>query len=351
MTGRYRFSVVVVCLLAVSASVLIGCRGKDGKGAGGSGGGKSASGIVKVDGSSTVFPATQIVAETFQESVAGKYHVTVGISGTGGGFKKFCRGEIDIADASRPILAEEIALAKEHGVEFIELPICFDALTVVVNPQATWLESITVDELKKIWHPDAQGKITTWSQIRQEWPNEKFSLYGAGRDSGTFDYFTEAVCGKAKTSRTDYNASENDNVLVQGIEGDKNALGYIPYYYYEPNQAKLKALGIDWSKNKLGPVKPSTSAVIEGKYNPLSRPLFIYVSKKAAEKPEVKAFVDYYMAHAKELVAKAHYVPLPDKAYEMATERFKKLQTGSGFGGVPEVGLPIEEILQRQPKS
>lgn len=335
-------------MLVGSAAALLGCRGKDGA-AGGSG--SSSGGIIKVDGSSTVFPASQIIAETFQESVKGQTHVTVGISGTGGGFKKFCRGEIDIADASRPILADEIAIAKQNGIEFIELPICYDALTVVVNPQATWVDSITVEELKKIWHPDAQGKITTWSQIRPEWPNEKFALFGAGSDSGTFDYFTEAVCGKAKSSRGDYNASENDNVLVQGIEGDKNALGYLPYFYYEPNKAKLKALGIDWEKNKVGPVKPSLEAVIEGKYNPLSRPLFIYVNKKSAERPDVKAFVEFYLANAKELVAKAHYVPLPDKAYQMATERFKKLQTGSGFGGVPEVGLPIEEILQRQPKS
>ncbi|MCE9606517.1 MAG: PstS family phosphate ABC transporter substrate-binding protein [Planctomycetia bacterium] len=307
--------------------------------------------LVKVDGSSTVFPATEAVAEEFQKEMKGKVHVTVGISGTGGGFKKFCRGETDISNASRPILTEEIALAKENGIEFIELPICFDALTVVVNPQATWVDEITVEDLKKIWHTDAQGKITTWSQIRPEWPNEKFTLFGAGSDSGTFDYFTEAVCGKAKVSRGDYTGSEDDNVLVQGIEGNKYALGYLPYSYYEPNKTKLKALGINWEKNKLGAVKPSLEAVVEGKYNPLSRPLFIYVNKKAAGKPEVKAFVDFYMAHAKALVAEVNYLPLPEKAYEMGRERFKKLQTGSGFGGVPEVGLPVEEILKREPKS
>lgn len=307
--------------------------------------------MVKVDGSSTVFPATEAVAEEFQKEVSGKVRVTVGISGTGGGFKKFCRGETDISNASRPILTEEIALAKENGVEFIELPICFDALTVVVNPQAAWLDSINVEELKKIWNPDAQGKITTWSQIRPEWPNEQFVLFGAGADSGTFDYFTEAVCGKAKSSRGDYTGSEDDNVLVQGIEGNKHALGYLPYSYYEPNKAKLKALGINWEKNTLGAVKPSLEAVVEGKYNPLSRPLFIYVNKKAAaERPEVKAFVDFYLANAKKLVAEVNYLPLPENAYEMARTRFKKLQIGSGFGGVPEVGLPVEDILKREPK-
>jgi phosphate transport system substrate-binding protein len=346
-------SVLIPALLSV---VAVGCSGGKNSGSGsgsGSAGGKSsgAAAVVKIDGSSTVFPATEAIAEEFQKEMKGSVHVTVGISGTGGGFKKFCRGEIDIADASRPILTEEIAIAKQNGIEYIELPICFDALTVVVNPQATWLDSIKVEELKKMWHTDAQGKITTWSQIRPEWPNEKFSLFGAGSDSGTFDYFTEAVCGKAKVSRGDYTPSEDDNVLVQGVEGDKNALGYLPFSYYEANKAKLKVLAIDWEKNTLGPVKPTLEAVTEGKYNPLSRPLFIYVNKKSAvEKPEVKAFVEYYLNNAKKLVAEVDYLPLPEKAYEMGRERFKKLQTGTGFGGVSEVGLPVEEILKREPK-
>jgi phosphate transport system substrate-binding protein len=228
------------------------------------------------------------------------------------------------------------------------LPICFDALTVAVNPQATWVDTITVEELKKIWEPDAQGKITKWNQVRPEWPDEPFVLYGAGSDSGTFDYFTEAVCGKAKASRGDYTASEDDNTLVQGIEGNKNALGYLPYAYYD--EKRMKALGIDWEKDKLGPVKPSTEAVVKGEYNPLSRPLFIYVSKKAAARPEVKAFVEFYLANAKTLAAEVKYLPLPDKAYDMAKDRFAKLQSGSGFGGVPEVGLHVEEILKREPK-
>ncbi|HEX6623050.1 MAG TPA: PstS family phosphate ABC transporter substrate-binding protein, partial [Pyrinomonadaceae bacterium] len=278
--------------------------------------------------------------------------VTVGISGTGGGFKKFARGETDISDASRPILAEEMAQAKQNGIEFVELPVCFDALTVVVNPQNTWVTSMTVADLKKIWEPEAQGKITHWNQVRPEWPNEKIALFGAGSDSGTFDYFTEAIVGKAKASRGDYTASEDDNVLVQGIEGNKYALGYIPYAYYAPHSAKLKAVGIEWDKNKTpGPVMPSPENMLAGTYNPLSRPLFIYVSRKSLDKPEVKEFVEFYLKNVSVLAKEVKYLPLPDNAYPIVLERLTKMQTGSGFGGVPEVGLPVEEILKRTPKA
>jgi phosphate transport system substrate-binding protein len=305
--------------------------------------------VIKVDGSSTVFPITEAVAEEFQRE--GKAKVTVGISGTGGGFKKFVRGEIDVADASRPILAEEMAQAKANGIEFIELPIAFDALTVVVNNQNTWLSSITVAELKKIWEPGAQGKITHWNHVRPEWPAEKIALFGAGADSGTFDYFTEAITGKAKSSRGDYTASEDDNVLVQGVEGNKYALGYIPYAYYAPHSARMKAVAIEWEKAKTpGAVLPSPENVLAGTYNPLSRPLFIYVSRKSLDKPAVKDFVDFYLKHVKTLAAEVKYVPLSETAYQMATQRLSSTQVGSGFGGVPEVGLPVEEILKRTPK-
>ncbi len=278
--------------------------------------------------------------------------VTVGISGTGGGFKKFVRGEIDVADASRPILAEEMAQAKTNGIEFIELPIAFDAIAVVVNPQNDWVTSMTVAELKKIWEPAAQGKITHWNHIRPEWPNEKIALFGAGADSGTFDYFSEAIVGKAKSSRGDYTASEDDNVLVQGVEGNKFALGYIPYAYYAPHSSRMKAVAIQWEKNKVQePVLPSPANVLAGTYNPLSRPLFIYVSKKSMDKPEVKEFVEFYLANVKSLATEVKYVPLTDAAYQMATGRLRALQTGSGFGGIPEVGLPIEELLKRTPKT
>ena len=332
----------IVCLLAMGFA----CGPRNG----GPAAGETA--IIKIDGSSTVFPVTEAVAEEFQKEKRGAVNVTVGISGTGGGFKKFVRGEIDVADASRPILTEEMAQAKANGIDFLELPVAFDALTVVVNPQNNWVDSITVAELKKIWEPDAQGKITHWNQVRPEWPNEKIALFGAGADSGTFDYFTEAIVGKAKASRGDYTASEDDNVLVQGIEGNKYALGYIPYAYFAPHSSRMKALGIEWEKNKTkGAVTPSPENVLAGTYNPLSRPLFIYVSRKSLDKPAVKEFVEFYLKNVGTLAKEVKYLPLPDAAYQMATERVRVMQTGTGFGGIPEVGLPVEEILKRPPKS
>ena len=316
------------------------------------------SGKVDIDGSSTVFPVTEAVAEEFRNQMSKDVKVTVGISGTGGGFKKFVRGEIDIADASRPILNKgkegekgEMDLAKENGIEYIELPICFDALTVAVNKDNDWVDSITVAELKKIWEPGAEGKITHWNQIRPEWPKEKLVLFGAGTDSGTFDYFTEAINGKAKASRGDYTPSEDDKTLVQGIEGSKYALGYLPYAYYEPNKSKLKALKIDWkADDKLGAIEPSAENVLNGTYNPLSRPLFIYVSRKSAERAEVKAFVEFYLKNVKELATEVKYLPLPDKANQLAQERFAKLKTGTSFGGEQAIGITLEEVLQREAK-
>ena len=337
-----------IAVLAIAVCTLFGFACGGGRGDGGS----TESAVIKIDGSSTVFPITEAVAEEFQKEKQGKVNVTVGISGTGGGFKKFVRGEIDVTDASRPILTDEMAQAKANGIEYIELPIAFDALTVVVNNQNTWASSITVAELKKIWEPEAQGKITNWNQIRPEWPNEKIALFGAGADSGTFDYFTEAIVGKPKASRGDYTASEDDNVLVQGVEGNKFALGYIPYAYYAPHSSRMKAVGIEWDKNKVkGPVMPSPENVLAGTYNPLSRPLFIYVSRKSVDKPAVKDFVEFYLKNVGSLAKEVKYLPLPDNAYQMATERFRTMQTGTGFAGIPEVGLPVEEILKRPPKA
>ena len=345
MTPALKVAVVLVAICAILSSA---CGG-------GGAGTNSASGeaaVIKIDGSSTVFPITEAVAEEFQREKRGTVNVTVGISGTGGGFKKFVRGEIDIADASRPILTEEMAQAKANGIEYIELPIAFDALTVVVNPQNTWANSMTVAELKKVWEPDAQGKITHWNQIRPEWPNEKIALFGAGADSGTFDYFTEAIVGKPKASRGDYTASEDDNVLVQGVEGNKFALGYIPYAYFAPHSTRMKAVGIEWEKNKVqGPIMPSPENVLSGTYNPLSRPLFIYVSRKSMDKPAVKEFIDFYLKNVPTLAREVKYLPLPDTAYQLASERLRTLQTGTGFGGIPEVGLPVEEIMKRAPKA
>ncbi|MBM3534655.1 MAG: PstS family phosphate ABC transporter substrate-binding protein [Alphaproteobacteria bacterium] len=302
---------------------------------------------IAIDGSSTVFPVSEALAEEFQKSKRGRIRVTVGISGTGGGFKKFCRGEIDMSNASRPILKEEIEACRRAGIEFFELPLAYDALTVAVSPKNTFLDCITVDELKRIWEPGAQGKVTTWNQVNAKWPNRKLTLYGAGSDSGTFDYFTEAVTGKAKASRGDYTASEDDNVLVQGIENDPNALGYIPYAYYAPHAKQMKALGVDDGKGK-GCVKPSLEAVTAGTYNPLARPLFFYVSKKSAAKPEVKEYVEFAMKQSIPLIREVKYLPLPEVAYKTALEDFSKGRVGTVFGGVPEVGLSIEELMKRE---
>ena len=337
---------VAVAVIAICAVLGTACGGRNTNAPGGE------TAVIKIDGSSTVFPITEAVAEEFQREKQGQVNVTVGISGTGGGFKKFARGEIDVTDASRPILAEEMAQAKANGIEYIELPIAFDALTVVVNPQNDWVTSMTVAELKKIWEPDAQGKITHWNHIRPEWPNEKIALFGAGADSGTFDYFTEAIVGKAKASRGDYTASEDDNVLVQGVEGNRFALGYIPYAYFAPHSTRMKAVAIEWEKNKVaGPIMPNPENVLAGTYNPLSRPLFIYVSRKSMDKPAVKEFVEFYLKNVPTLAGEVKYLPLPDTAYQAATQRLASLQTGTGFGGIPEVGLPVEEILKRPPKA
>ena len=303
--------------------------------------------VVKVDGSSTVFPITEAVAEEFQKETRGSVRVTVGISGTGGGFKKFCRGETDVQDASRPISSGEMEACRASGVQYYELPIAFDALTIAVSPQSSWVESITIDELKQMWDPSAQGRIVKWNQIRSSWPDQPLKLFGAGSDSGTFDYFTEAVVGKAKASRGDYTASEDDNTLVQGIANDKHALGYIPYAYYEPNKKRLKAVAVDGGH---GPVLPSRDTVENGAYQPLSRPLFIYVNAKSAGKPEVKRFVDFYLAQAPILVPQVKYVPLPRGAYELAVAHFKNGKLGTAFQGVSTVGLKIEDLLQREAK-
>lgn len=302
--------------------------------------------IVKIDGSSTVFPVTEAVAEEFQKSKKGKVKVTVGIAGTGGGFKKFCRGETDISNASRPILKSEIEDCKKSGVQFIELPVAYDALTVIVNPKNDWIKSLNVPDLKKMWEPAAQGKVSAWNQVRSEWPSNPLKLFGPGADSGTFDYFTEAIVGKAKSSRGDFTASEDDNVLVQGVVNDRNALGYFGFAYYIENQAKLKAVAIDGGK---GPVAPSPKTVEDGTYQPLSRPIFIYVSKKSLDsKPEVKEFVDFYLKNAAKLVKDVKYVALPAKAYTMGAEHVTKGKIGSVFGGTAEVGVKIEDLLKRE---
>lgn len=303
--------------------------------------------IIKIDGSSTVYPITEAVAEEFQKAKRGTVKVTVGISGTGGGFKKFSRGETDISDASRPIVKKEMDACKEAGIEYIELPVAYDGLAVMVNPKNNWVTSMTVADLKKIWEPAAEGKITRWNQVNPAWPDVPLKLYGPGVDSGTFDYFTEAIVGKSRASRGDFTASEDDNVLVQGIASDRGGLGFFGYAYYAENPDKLKLVAIDGGK---GPVSPSMKTVMDGTYAPLSRPIFIYVNKKSAERPEVREFVEFYLKHAPTLVKQVKYIPLPDRAYRLAEERFARKVTGTVFGGEAKIGMKIEDLLKLEEK-
>jgi phosphate transport system substrate-binding protein len=302
--------------------------------------------IVTVDGSSTVYPITEAMAEEFQKANKG-IKVTVGIGGTGGGFKKFCRGEIDIADASRPIRDSERAECRKNGIEFIELPIALDALTVMVNPKNGWAKEMTVAELKKIWEPEAQGKIMNWKQVRDGFPDRPLKLYGAGVDSGTYDYFTAAIVGKEHSSRGDFTASEDDNVLVQGIAGDVNALGFFGLAYYLENKSRLTAVAIKLNANSKA-VAPSVETARNGTYQPLSRPIFIYVSRKSVEaRPEVQKFVAFYLDknNAMKLVQEVGYVPLPEQAYDVFLQRFKERKLGTAFHG-SKTGVSIDELLK-----
>lgn len=302
---------------------------------------------INIDGSSTVYPLTKEVADEFQK--VRKIKVNINISGTGGGFAKFCRGETQIQNASRPILKKEMDLCKEAGVQYIELPVAYDALTVVVNKENSFIKSLSVEDLKKIWQPGAQGKIKNWRQINSSWPNLPLTLYGPGADSGTFDYFTEAIVGKAKQSRKDYTASEDDNELVHGVATEPGALGYFGYAYYEENQDKLAAVPIV-SKKDAPAVLPSAESVKNGTYQPLSRPLFIYVNATAAAfKPEVKDFVDFYLylKSSPNIAKRIKFISLPANEYVAVNKHWKALKPGTGFDGVPEVGVKIEDLLAR----
>ena len=281
------------------------------------------SGTIEIDGSSTVFPVSEAVAEEF-----GKIHssvrVNVGVSGTGGGFKRFTAGDTDISDASRPIKDKEATAAAENGIQYMELKVGTDGLSVMVNPQNDWAECLTVEELKKIWEPGST--ISNWNEVRSDFPDRPLRLYGADTDSGTFDYFTEEIVGEAQASRSDYTASADDNVLVQGISGDRNALGYFGYAYYAENPDKLKVVAVDSGE---GCVAPTVETIETGEYAPLSRPMFIYVSTKSLERPEVEAFVEFYLENARELISEVGYVPLPPDAYLNALTEVKGFKSGS----------------------
>ncbi|WP_448597863.1 PstS family phosphate ABC transporter substrate-binding protein [Thermoleptolyngbya sp.] len=295
--------------------------------------------LIKIDGSSTVFPITEAMAEEFMKRNRG-INITVGISGTGGGFSKFCAGETDISNASRPIKQSEIDKCKAAGIEYIELPVAFDALTVVVNPRNNWVSSLTTAELKKIWEPGST--VNNWSQVRSGFPNRTMRLYGPGTDSGTFDYFTEAINGKAGDSRSDYTASEDDNVLVQGVSQDEGALGYFGFAYYEENQNRLKAVSIDGGN---GPVAPSRANVENNTYTPLSRPIFIYVSERAAQRPEVRQFVSFYLS-SPQLIDEVGYIRLPQEGYTLARGLLERNQLGTRFANRNTVGVSIQELLR-----
>ena len=281
--------------------------------------------IITIDGSSTVFPITEAVAEEFQK-VHSHARVTVGISGTGGGFQKFCRGEVDITGASRPIKPSEIEACGNNGIEWTEIPVAYDGIVIVVNPENDWTNSMTVAELSILWAPDAQDQVLHWNQIRTGWPQEEIHLFGPGVDSGTFDYFTEVIAGEVGASRGDFTSSENDNVLVQGVSRDKLALGYFGYAYYEENQDKLKLLGVHPTdtEDDFDPIYPSPDTIREGTYRPLSRPIFIYVSKAAANRNEVDTFIKFYLNESTDLVREVGYVPLQESEYALARERYQQ---------------------------
>jgi len=334
---------IAVGLLAVTLTACGGGTSSDGSAAPGG------TALVTLDGSSTVFPISEAVAEEFQKAVK-NVNVTVGISGTGGGFQKFCRGEIDIADASRPISASEVAACAKTGIEFIEMPVAYDGIAIAVNPKAEWADKITVAELKTLFAPEAQGQVKKWNQVRASWPDREIHLFGAGVDSGTYDYFTEAIMGKAKASRGDFTSSEDDNVLVQGISNDELALGFLPFAYYEENAARLKLVPVDDEKadNGAGPILASPESIKTGTYQPLSRPVFIYVSKKASDRPEVQQFVEFFMKNAETLVREVNYVGLGPEIYGMVTDRFAKRHTGSVFSGQNTVGVTIDQLLSKE---
>ena len=282
-------------------------------------------GTVSIDGSSTVFPISEAVAEEFL-AVQPRVRVTVGVSGTGGGFKKFLAGEIDINDASRPIKMKEVKQASASGIGFIELPIAYDGLSVVVNTKNDWVDHLTITELNKIWQPGSSVK--RWSDVRDGWPEKEIQLYGPGTDSGTFDYFTETINGKSGASRPDYTANEDDNALVRGISGDEGSLGYFGYAYYAANKDKLRVVAIDGGK---GPVAPTEITINNGTYAPLSRPVFIYVRPDALDRKEVRAFVDFYIESAPMLATEVGYIPLPDSVYAGAKQRVESREIGTAY--------------------
>ncbi|MGE3273836.1 MAG: PstS family phosphate ABC transporter substrate-binding protein [Vicinamibacterales bacterium] len=335
-----------VAPLAALTLVAAACGG----GAPAGSGGAAEPSVVRIDGSSTVFPISEAVAEEFQKATPGT-RVTVGISGTGGGFQKFCRAETDISDASRPIRPTEIEACAQAKVTYIELPIAYDGIVLVANPKADWISDVTTEELKKLWEPAAQGQVMRWSQVRAGWPDREIHLFGAGVDSGTYDYFTEALVGKEGASRGDFTSSEDDNVLVQGIANDELAFGFMPYSYFDENRSRLKAVPVNDGNedNGAGAVMPEFESIRTGTYQPLSRPVFIYINADAVSRPEIQAFVDFYLNEGPALVKEVGEVPLSQEGYDLVKQHFAARRTGTVFGsGGSQVGVTIEELLSKE---
>lgn len=308
----------------------------------------SLAGKITIDGSSTVYPLNQAMSKAFSASNP-QVQFAVDFSGTGGGFRKFCGGSLDIAAASRPIKSEEGAQCQKQGVDYIELPVAFDSLAVVANAKNSFVDCMTVGELKNVWAPDAEGKITEWKQIRAAFPAQPLVLFGPGKDSGTFDYFTFAIVGTEASSRGDYSKSEDDAVIEHGVEGEPNALGYFGYAYYLANRDKLKVIAVD---NGHGCVSPNFSTVADGTYQPLTRPLFLYVNMKSAGRPEVSAFVGFYLSTDNtKYVSDVGYVPLPTRSLLAQMARFQKGVPGSALGGHGSVkGVALDAFDEEEKK-
>lgn len=323
-------------ILAIATALALSACGGEQSAGGGSGE------IIQADGSSTVFPLSEAAAEAFTADARAGARVTVGESGTGGGFRKFCRGETQVQGASRPILTEEMEACAAANIAYVEVPIAFDGLTVVVHPSNP-VRSATIAELRRVWAPEAEGQVMNWRQVNSGWPDLGLLLFGAGTASGTFDYFTEAVVGTAKSSRTDYTPTEDDNVTVTGVAGNPGALGYFGYAYFDQNRQRVSALSIDAGA---GPVAPTPETIANGQY-PLSRPLFLYFNAEALRRPQVQRFAQYFIANAEQIAPQVGYVPLPEAAYATYAERVRTRETGTAFGGEQDVGASIEEVVAR----
>ena len=299
---------------------------------------------IQMDGSSTVFPISEAMAEEYQ--IATGNRVVVGVSGTGGGFKKFCRGETDFSGASRPIKNSEAEDCAANGIEFVEMPIAMDALAVIVNPDNDWANCMTVDELKTIYEPEAQGEVDNWNQVRDSFPDRDMSLFGAGTDSGTYDYFTFAVIGEEGASRGDFTATEDDNITIQGVATDEGAIGFLGLAYVEENRSRVKPVEISYNGGECVP--PTTDTASDGTYQPLTRPLFMYAKKSSLENNQkVEDFAKFMFdpEFAPELVASTGYLSLPEKAFELAEEKIDARTTGSYFEGGSEIGVNVADLL------